>query len=325
MGLIGAVFGIAFIIGPIIAGVMLHYFKWHSLFIINLPVAIVLILASMRFIPATKVGSSGVFDWKGILSLGLMLAAFTYGVNRIEASSFLHSILSWKVMPFLILTLAMGMLTFLVEKSALNPVLKLNYFRNRQIVIAGIIAVSTGLVQSTFVFIPDFAVGEFGVSSSQASFMLVPLVFATALGSPVFGRLIDRYGSKIVINLALALTFIGFAILSVFEVTKFIFYLSGVFVGLGLSVLSGSSLRYIMLNETEAIDRAVTQGMLTIFISLGQLTGAALIGMILARYTVSDGYVHMFLFLSVMLVAVFVLSLRLKKRNEEQDMPSGIS
>jgi predicted MFS family arabinose efflux permease len=155
--------------------------------------------------------------------------------------------------------------TFLIEKQAENPIIKLSYFRNKQIVVAGTIAVATGILQSSFVFIPDFAVGAFQIEASEASFMLVPLVLATAIGSPMFGRLIDLYGSKIIILIGLLLAAAGFYLLHLSMESKTLFYTSGVLIGLGLSVLSGSSLRYIMLNETSMVDRAVTQGMLTIF------------------------------------------------------------
>ena len=51
-----------------------------------------------------------------------------------------------------------------------------------------------------------------------------------------------------------------------------------------------------MLNETSMADRAVTQGMLTIFISLGQLTGASLIGVILEQKKGIRGYEKVFLY-----------------------------
>ena len=46
LGLIGAVFGLAFLIGPVIAGILLKYFEWSVLFLINIPIALVLIPVS---------------------------------------------------------------------------------------------------------------------------------------------------------------------------------------------------------------------------------------------------------------------------------------
>ena len=168
LGIIGAVFGIAFIIGPVIAGILLSYFNWNALFVINLPIVVVLVIASRRQLPSVKMSTSGLFDWKGILTLGLMLASFTYGINNIEASQFMDSLFSVRVLPYLLLSIILLIMNFIIEKNAENPVIKLVYLRNRQFVIAGIIAIATGVLQASFVFIPSYAVGIFDISSSSA-------------------------------------------------------------------------------------------------------------------------------------------------------------
>ncbi len=318
LGLIGAVFGLAFLIGPIIAGVLLKYFEWTSLFLINIPIVIILIAASFKYLPQTKVQASGLFDWKGILTLGLLLATFTYGINNLESENFFQSMLSLRVLPFLAASFVFLVLNFFIERSADNPVIKLSYLKNRQFVLAGTIAIATGILQSSFVFIPNFAVGVFEINTSEASFMLVPLVLATAFGSPVFGRLIDLYGSRLIIILGLILAGVGFFLLHRVIESKILFYVSGALIGLGLSVLSGSSLRYIMLNEASAVDRAVTQGMLTIFISLGQLTGASLIGVIIAQASDMTGYRNVFLYQAILLILILASAFFLKSHAREK-------
>ena len=318
LGLIGAVFGLAFLVGPIIAGVLLNYFDWTSLFLINIPIVIILIPASFKYLPQTKVQESGLFDWKGLLTLGLLLASFTYGINNLESTNFFQSLLSLKVLPFLAASVVLLVINFFIERSAANPVIKLSYLRNRQFVLAGTIAVVTGMLQSSFVFIPNYAVGVFEINTSEASFMLVPLVLATAIGSPVFGRLIDIYGSRLIIILGLILAAAGFFLLHRVVESRLLFYSSGILIGLGLSVLSGSSLRYIMLNETTAVDRAITQGMLTIFISLGQLTGASLIGVIIARVSDMSGYRNVFLYQTLLLFLTLISAFFLKSHAEEK-------
>ena len=194
LGLIGAVFGLAFLMGPFIAGVLLHYFEWHFLFIINIPVSLVLIYYSFKILPSVPNSNISRIDWGGIASLGIALAGFTFSVNNINAAGWQSGLLDPKfILPF---TLALlSLIVFLtVERRVKDPVIKFSFFSNRQIVIAGIIAVTTGAVKACFVFIPKFVVQNFSVTSSAASFMLTPFVLATAIGSPVFGRLIDKYG-----------------------------------------------------------------------------------------------------------------------------------
>lgn len=310
LGLIGAVFGLAFLMGPFIAGVVLRYFQWHVLFTVNIPISLVLIYFSMKILPSVPNGHVSVIDWGGIITLAVTLAGFTIGLNSIDTAKGLAGLTGIKVVLPLAVAAVSFVLLLVIEKKARFPVIKLDFFTNRQIMIAGILAFVTGVIQASFVFIPTFVVQQFSVSPSTASFMLTPFVLATAVGSPVFGRMIDRYGVKRIIISGLLLLAAGFYLIAVTGSSKEIYYLSGVFVGLGLSVLAGSSLRYIILNNTSADDRATSQGMLTIFTSTGQITGTAVIGLLFAS-AMTGAFKTIFTGIAVLAAVMFLLSLRL--------------
>lgn len=311
LGLIGAVFGLAFLVGPFIAGIMLHYFSWNILFMINIPVAAVLIFYSIKILPAKTETKVKKIDWGGIVTLGLALAFFALALNRIDADSFHSGIIDYNIIFFFAISLVAFLSLLFIEGRIIDPIIKIEFFRNTQIVIVGIIATVAGLVQACFVFIPKFVVEHFLVEPSTASFMLTPFVLATAVGSPVFGRLIDQFGVKGILIPGLLLSATGFYILSITDNQKMMYYGSGIIIGLGLSVLSGSSLRYIMLNNTSAQDRAISQGMLTIFISIGQLVGAAIIGLILAS-AYGDGFETIFAALASLLIVITLLYLKVR-------------
>lgn len=324
LGLIGAVFGIAFIIGPVIAGLVLKFFVWNDLFLINLPITAVLIYLSNKLLPYTPISSVTKIDWKGIIILGLLLSTFAFGINRIKANTFIESILSVKVLPYLIFSLAAFFVLVFVEKKAITPVVNPRLFLIRQIRLTGLIAFGTGIFQASFVFLPSMAIASFGVATSTASFMLLPVVIATAVGSPISGRLIDKYGSKILIIAGLILASIGFILLSTVTSDTFIFYTGGAFLGLGFSILSGSALRYIMLNEVSVNERATTQGLLTIFVSIGQMAGAAIIGTLVAsNIEATKGYKQVFLFISIFAIILALTGIFLKSRNMELESVSN--
>lgn len=318
LGLIGAVFGIAFIIGPVIAGVILKYFVWNDLFLINLPIAVVLIYYSHKLLPSVRVEKVSALDWKGITLLGLLLSSFAFGINNIDPGAFINSLISIKVLPFLGFTLFTFILLIKIEKMAVIPVLNPVLFKNRQIRLTGLIAVGTGIFQASFVFLPSMAIASFEVPLSTASFMLMPVVIATALGSPISGRMLDKYGSRILVVAGLIFTTVGFYLLSNSSGTKLLFYSGGVFMGLGFSVLSGSALRYIMLNEVSSSERASTQGIITIFISIGQMSGAALIGAIVSSASAQlKGYKEGFLLVAVLALFLSISGFFLKSREKE--------
>lgn len=307
LGLLGAVFGIAFMIGPLMAGVILNYFSWNVLFLINLPISIGLIYYSNKRLPNYIISETTSIDWLGILFLGLFLAGFTFSINNFKMGA--AGIWIWLATGIALISFVLLLLT---ERSKEHAIIKFEFFRNPTIIITGIVAMVCGLVQACFVFIPKFSVHTFAVSSSSASFMLLPFVLATAVGSPVFGKMIDKYGVKPILLLGILLSLIGFSMLTLVGNVIYLFYASGVFVGLGLSVLAGSSLRYIMLSVTLPEDRATSQGMLTIFTSTGQLIGSALFGLILGSVSTRNPFTLVFLSAAIALLAVLLLATKLR-------------
>ncbi len=324
LGMIGAVFGIAFIIGPVIAGVLMLWFKWNVLFLINLPIAAVVIFYAWRMLPTKKSEKKPHFDWMGMVLIAVLLAAFDYGINNIEASEGLRGILSPQVYPFFLITLITLPIFVYLEKHSPSPVVKVQLFDVKQIRIVGLVAFGTGIIQAVTIFVPQMAVNLFGVTTSKASFMLIPFVLAIAFGSPVAGRLIDKIGSRAIVMAGLALAATGLIFFYVNPAEKFNFYSAGIFMGLGSAMLQGSALRYIMLNEVHSTERALGQGIITLFTSTGQMTGVTLIAIIVASMTSKlDGYTRSFLIIASIAIVIMLLSLRLKSRREELDSAVG--
>lgn len=315
LGLLGAVFGIAFMIGPIMAGVILNYFSWNVLFLINLPISAGLVFYSYKLLPNYIVSDKAKIDWKGILFLGLFLAGFTFSINNFKLHEPGDDGNSW-IWISAGISLISFVLLYFSERRNPHAIIKLGFFKNQTIVITGIIAMVCGLVQACFVFIPKYSVQTFDVSASAASFMLVPFVLATAIGSPIFGKMIDKQGVKPILLIGIVLSIIGFSILSVVD-SMLLYYVAGVFIGLGLSILAGSSLRYIMLNITLPEDRAISQGMLTIFTSTGQLIGSAIFGLLLGSVVTGNPFKFIFITTAVALVASLLLAWKLRIKKTE--------
>lgn len=317
LGLIGAVWGIAFLVGPIVGGVLL-LFGWQWLFIINLPLAAVVIGLSLRMLPATRPSERRPFDWLGMAALGALLAALAVGLNQLDTANFTSSLSSAGVWPFLLAALTLLPIFWLIERRAVDPVLRTSLFARRQVVLTAALAAGAGLAEAAVVFLPALVVASFGVKESTASFMLVPVVLAMAVGSPLSGRLLDSSGSRVVVLLGSSLVTAGMVLVSFFATSLTMFYVSAVLFGLGLSVLLGAALRYIMLNEAPSAERASAQAVLTIFTSVGQLVGGAMTGAVAAsRGGGVVGYTSSFLVIGVVMLLLTLSSLGLKGRAEE--------
>lgn len=317
LGLIGAVFGLAFIIGPILGGVLLMV-GWQWLFIVNIPVAVLVIAMSLRLLPATRAAERKPFDWQGMVVLGALLIALTYGINQIDTAHFGASLTSLTVWPFLLLAVILVPVFRQIELRAADPVLRMSLFGTRQAVLANVLSAGAGLGEAGLVFMPALATAALGMTGSKASFMLMPVVLAMSVGSPMAGRFLDRLGSKVVVVTGAALLAAGMVLLSQGAASLALFIVAGLLIGLGLSALLGAPVRYIMLNEAPGSDRAAAQGAITLFTSTGQLISGAAVGAVAAsRGGGAAGYTSAYLVIAAVAVLLTLLALGLKGRASE--------
>ena len=99
-----------------------------------------------------------------------------------------------------------------------------------------------------------------------------------------------------------------------------LFYTAGILIGVGMAGLLGSSLRYVMLNEAPREDRGAAQGILTVFISIGQLAGAAILGAVIASTgSRVSSYADAFLLVAALAAALTVAALGLRGWRAERE------
>jgi EmrB/QacA subfamily drug resistance transporter len=317
-GIIGSVFGLAFIIGPLLAGLILN-FSWRWLFLINIPVILFLIVLSLWILPNTEPKKSVPFDFKGMALLAMALTALAYGFNSIDLTLQLGSTSTILVLALILAGFLLLVPLYLVEKKAKDPVVFFALLKKRQFSFTMLLALGVGAVQAGIIFIPTLAILAFGLGLSMASFTLIPLVLTTVIGAPLFGYILDRKGSRFVLTNATIILVIGLILLALFSTSNLIIFLfSGLIIGLGLSGILGAPLRYIVLNETPMKDSAAAQGLLSINTSFGQIIGAAIMGAVIASQgSQLSGFNTSYAFLATIALAMIILTLFLKRRAKE--------
>lgn len=317
-GVLGSVFGVAFLIGPIFAGMMLMV-GWRYLYLSFLPLAALILVLGVILLPRSKPSVARPFDVAGLLCLGGFLLPLAYGISLLNTSDFTASLTSPRVVLSI---LAVGIflpLFILAERRADDPILRLDLFRNRQVRLACLLATGAGINEAAFIFFPTLAVLAYGVSTSEAAFMLIPLMLSVAIGSPIIGRILDVTGSRAVVIACNVLLVGGMSGVAWAPEIQAVFYASSVAIGLGLAGLMGSALSYILIHEATRTERTVSQGLITLFISLGQLMTGAAVGAIAASATdLLSGYASAFLGIALVSVIMTGAAARLKGRASEQ-------
>jgi len=313
LGMIGAVFGIAFLLGPLLGGVLLR-FSWHWLFLINVPIGAVVLWQAWRVLPGRRHLARRPFDLLGAVWLIGLLVLLAFGIGELGAAGGVAAVShlqGWLLLGgALIATLVFGG----IERRAIDPILHPDLLGSRELKLIAIIALATGFTEAAMVFLPSMAVGAFGVSEATASFMLLPLVATLIIGAPTAGRLVDAVGAKRVIQGGLACCCAGLWGFGLLELTLPWFFAAGALTGLGLAVLLGAPLRYVVIREVSADQRGSGQGLLTLSLSIGQLAGAALVGGVTtARAGRLEGYQEALLWLAVGMLIVLLVSGALRR------------
>jgi len=315
LGMIGAVFGVAFIIGPIIGGIILLW-DWHYIFAINLPIAAAIIFYTFKLIPKTKARVVKKFDFKGLLVLSTILIFTSLSFNSLKSEGLVESLSNLSVSIPIIVSILLIPLLIVFEKKSENPIISPKLFNKKGLIVTYLIGVGAGFAESSAMFMPLFAQENFRISHSNASFMLIPMVIAMLIGAPISGRLLDTKGPRFSILLGIILLSTGFVSFIFFGNGIVGFYFSGILVGIGLSFLLGAPLRYMVNTNTDESYRASGQGVVTLSTSTGKILSTALLGAILNNTVFAFGnYQKGFVILSIITILMIVAALFLPKKD----------
>lgn len=303
LGLIGAVFGLAFLLGPVLGGLLLPY-GWRSLFLINLPIGALLIAAAARVLPGAARTVTGRIDVSGIVLLAFVLGLLAIAFNGLAGLPGGDLRAYARVFVPLLAGILLAVLLRRVERAAADPILPPAMFASQQLRVIGAISVVAGLVEAGMVFLPTVAVSGLGVTESNASWMMLPLVVALAVAAPLAGIAVDRWSSRAVIRAGLVLLIAGLLAFALLPLTITNFYLAGCIVGAGLASLLGAPLRHAALAATPGAQRGIGQGLMSLTLQTGQILGAAAIGAIMAAQPATQGG-----FRSAMLLLAFIAAI----------------
>jgi len=282
-GLLGAVYGLASIIGPLLGGIITDNFSWRWLFFLNLPLAAVALGFIVPYMHLPHARRPHRIDYAGIilLSVGLtsgLLATIWGGVQYPWGA--------WQILG-LYGVATVSLVGFVaVERRAAEPVLPLSLWRNPIFTFSNLAnaAVAMGMFGAIY-FIPVYLQGVTGASAAESGALLIPMSVAMIGMSIVSGQVISRTGRyKAPLLAGLATMAVGFWLLTRMgtETSDGEVIRNMVIVGLGL----GTSMQTFTLIVQNAVSREV-MGVATsatqLSRSIGATIGIAILGTVLAQ------------------------------------------
>ncbi len=213
LGTIGAIVAIGTSAGPTVGGIITEAFSWRWIFYINLPIGIIGILATLRLLTEKThlTSSEQRFDPLGatLLSLGLtcLMLGMTFGQEMGWHSALIRGLF----------TTAVALLTlFIIHEGRFSyPIVDLSLFRNRLFSAAIVSSFLSFLALFAVMFLMPFYLEELlSFPTHQAGLILSAVPLTISFVAPFSGWLSDRFGSRVLSSLGLAIGSIGLWFLS---------------------------------------------------------------------------------------------------------------
>ncbi len=295
-GLIGAVFGLSSIIGPLLGGwltdgqaIFSLTTDWRWAFFINVPIGIMAFILIAIYCPSLRHATKAKVDYIGAALLSVALATLILAVDNTEVifgdllSATGLTLAALRIIMFTIVALAAASFIY-VENRVDEPILPLRFFKNRNYVTILVIAMLFGAAfMGSILYLTQFNQQVFGATPTESGLMLLPMVGGIMLSSIISGQIISRTGRyKIFMQIGfivatgamIALTFLTPEMSYAFEAVVTIF------LGLGLGVAM-PVLNLAIQNEVEQKDLGVATSSSQLFRSLGSTIGTAAFGAML--------------------------------------------
>ena len=303
-GFVGAVFGMASVVGPLLGGWLTdkqHIFglvtDWRWTFFINIPIGIVATIVIIINLPSIKHDTEHHPDYLGAGLLSLALASMVLAVDNAKVifkflidAGFTIDFIQGTLWSIAIVSLG---LFIAVERRAQQPILPLQFFKKQ---VYAILAVATLLFGAAFMgsilYLTQFNQQVYGASASEAGFMLLPMVGGMMVSSIGTGIIVSRLGRYKVFILAgfgiTALSILSLVLLgpaSPYWHEAIIMAFAGLGLGMAMPILS-----LAVQNEFGHKDLGAATSSVQLFRGLGSTLGTAVFsGMLTAGILAAVG------------------------------------
>jgi EmrB/QacA subfamily drug resistance transporter len=279
-GLFGAVFGIAFIVGPLVGGFLTEQISWHWIFYVNIPIGLVSLFFIYRLLPTVKnPRATRNFDIIGGSIFTVAISFLLVGLTNKQFGEWTDQTIG----GFIVIGLIGVVLFILAESRAKEPIVPLNLFQIRTYTSS---MISTFFASFAFfgaiIFLPRWFQIVHGFSPTNSGLAALPLMvglIASSIGSGLIVARTGRYkwllvGAIVLMGISTALMTQLTATTSL-EVVWFWMFLAGLGVGPTFSVFT-----IVVQNAVPFHELGVATSNLTFFRQIGGTVALAIVGTI---------------------------------------------
>ncbi len=293
VGLFGAVFGFASVVGPLLGGVFVDNLTWRWIFYINVPIGLIALAVVASQVPGTLTRVHHVIDYLGTLVLSAAATSF------ILLTSLGGTTYPWASAPIYILGVAgvLFVVAFVfVERRAVEPVLPLHLFKLRTFSVTSIVGFIVGFAMfGAITYLPAFFQVVRGISPTLSGVYLLPLMAGLLVMSIGSGQIISKTGRyRFFPIMGSALMTVGLYLLHLMGVHTSTFLDAVYMLVLGLGIGGVMQVLVIIVqNGVPHSELGVATSGATFFRSIGGSFGTAIFGAIFANVLVGNLASHL--------------------------------
>jgi EmrB/QacA subfamily drug resistance transporter len=284
-GVIGGVFGVAFIIGPTVGGWITDNSSWRWVFYVNLPLGIIALLVLIFLMPMLRQPNKNArIDYIGAALLVVGTVPLLLGF------SWAGSQYAWgspQVIGMLI-TAAVGWIAFIfyelrLERTGGQPIIEPTLFKNNTFAVSTLVTMITGVALFGSIFyIPLFVQGVIGTSATNSGVIMTPMMLTAIITSVLSGQIVARTGRyKILAIVGACISLVGGLLLLRLGVNSTNNDVVLAMVVLGLGMGTGMSLFNLLVQNALPDKIGQATGALTFFRQIGSTIGLAAMGAVM--------------------------------------------
>jgi EmrB/QacA subfamily drug resistance transporter len=281
-GVLGAMFGVTTIGGPLLGGYIVDDLNWHWLFYVNVPFAVVMLALAVTTIPSIRNAIRPTIDYLGIVLVSIGAAGLTLGATWGGTQYPWGS----PVIITVFAVSAVALVAFvLVELRAAEPMLPMRLFRDPVFTISAILSFVIGFAMlGVLAYLPTYFQYVDGNSSTISGLRGLPMIVGLMLTAIISGNAISKNGKYRKFPIAsTSITIVGLWLMSTMNANtgpwleSLYLFVLGAGIGLAMQVLT-----IVVQNTVDRADLGTATSGVTFFRSLGSSFGTAIFGTIYA-------------------------------------------